>query len=344
MAVNATLVRQDAEALYKSEAIHRALHGARDMGVTSLGKVTDGASVFLSDLKSVNFHQEVFPVDKHLISHIAADPYFWTVACLAAVPLLINTLEKQEFQLTAFALFFAAIWGVIFKTLIVRTEAAWKYLAASLFFTGVVGIPSLLVSYDKVLPKAYLTMSASDSGVTSLLGYILQVGLCEEFVKIIPVLAYLFFKKKAANPLTAILIGIFSGLGFAAFENMRYGDSSVLQSIKLAKKAGAAGVAFGTHAAMVNVMVRSLSLVFCHATFTGIFSYFVITGFATGKRFLALLTVGLAVSSVLHGVYDWLTGVQTTMATAVVVLAFVLFYSYLTKLKALLESPPPTDA
>ena len=75
-----------------------------------------------------------------------------------------------------------------------------------------------------------------------------------------------------------------------------------------------------------------------------IFSYFVIAGFATGKRFLALLTVGLAVSSVLHGVYDWLTGVQTTMATAVVVLAFVLFYSYLTKLKALLESPPPTEA
>jgi RsiW-degrading membrane proteinase PrsW (M82 family) len=136
------------------------------------------------------------------------------------------------------------------------------------------------------------------------------------------------------------MIGIFSGLGFAAFENMSYGQSAIYQSALMAKKAGVAGAAAGTRGAMIHVMLRSLSLVFCHATFSGIFAYFVTTGFATGKRFVAMVLIGLSVSAILHGAYDWLTSVQMTMATGVVILSFVLFYAYLTKLNQLLGSDP----
>ena len=313
---------------------------AVDLGSQSLHAVRGQASQFITDLRSVDFREEVFPVDRKLVDTLVSDTVFWVVLGLAGVPLLISTIERRDYQLTAFALFFAVLWGVVFKALIVKAEIGWKPLAASLLFTGLVGIPALLFSYASLLPKAYVTLSDSESGFTSLMGYIFQVGVCEEFVKIIPVLAYLAWMRKKANPLSAILIGVFSGLGFAAFENMGYGWRAISNSIAMAKEAGVRGAAVGTQMAMINVLLRSLSLVFCHAVFSGIFAYFVTVGFASGKRFLAMAVVGLLVSSILHGAYDWLTGVQMTVATGVIVLSFILFYAYLTKFKQLIDTVP----
>ena len=100
------------------------------------------------------------------------------------------------------------------------------------------------------------------------------------------------------------------------------------------------GAALGTYYAMVNVMLRSLSLVFCHAIWSGIFAYFVTTGFAAGSRLAAMFLIGLFVSAMLHGVYDWLTGIQMTFAALVVAGSFVLFYAYLTKLRLLITDSP----
>jgi len=317
---------------------------AVDLGSQSLHAVRGQASQLLIDLRSVNFKEEVFPVDRKLVDTLIGDTVFWVVVGLAGVPLLNSTIDRREYQLTAFALFFAVLWGVVFKALIVKVAINWKPLAASLFFTGLIGIPVLLYLYGSILPKSYLGLSESESGFTSLIGYIFQVGICEELTKILPVFAYLAWMRKQANPLGAILIGVFSGLGFAAFENMGYGNLAIFNSGLLAKKGGVAGATVGTQLAMVNVLLRSLSLVFCHAVFSGIFAYFVIAGFASGKRFLAMVVIGLSVSAVLHGAYDWLTGVQMTVATGVVVLSFILFYAYLTKFKQLIESEPVPDA
>lgn len=313
------------------------------IGSQSLHAVRGQASQLISDLKSVDFQEEVFPVNKALVEYLLRDTVFWVVMGLAAVPLLISTIDRREYQLTAFALFFAVLWGVVFKSLIVKADMGWKPLVAALFFTGLVGVPALLFSYGSLLPKAYVKLSDSESGMTSLIGYVFQVGVCEELIKIVPVFAYLAWMRKNANPLGAILIGVFSGLGFAAFENMSYGQSAIFKSALLAKKAGIAGAAAGTQLAMVNVLLRSLSLVFCHAVITGIFAYFVTAGFASGKRFLAMVLIGLFVSASLHGAYDWLTGIQMTVATAVVVLSFVLFYAYLTKFKQLI-APVATES
>jgi len=301
------------------------------------------AAKLLADLKGVDFYEEVFPVSTSLVSTLLADTVFWVVMGLAAVPLLISTVQRQEYQLTAFALFFAVLWGVVFKTLIIKTDIGWGPLILALAFTGIIGMPLLLFSYSSLLPKAYLSLSADRSALFSLLGYVFQVGVCEELVKIVPVLIYLAWQRRRANPLGAILIGVFSGLGFAAFENMDYGNSSIFLSGVRSYTRGFRGAMEGTQQAMVLVLARSLSLVFCHAAWSGIFAYFVTAGFASGKRFFVMLFIGLAVSAVLHGVYDWLAGLQMTFATAVIVLAFVLFYAYLTKLDRLVNSSPGTE-
>ena len=293
------------------------------------------AGQLLTDLKGVDFKDEVIPIDGELASRMSRDVVFWIVTALAVVPLLISTVQRQDFQLTAFALFFAVLWGVMFKLLVVRSSMSWPPLIGSMLLTGCIGIPLLLFGYSTIVPASYQAMASSQSGVTSLLGYILQVGICEELLKIVPVAIYLVWKRKQADPVGAVLVGVFSGLGFAAFENVSYGERAILGSALMADEAGWRGAAVGTQQAMVLIMLRSLSLVFCHAVWSGIFAYFLTTGFASGKRLPAMFVIGLAVSAVTHGVYDWLCGVQPTFAAAVVAGSFMLFYAYLTKLRVI---------
>ena len=308
---------------------------AAAVAVQTLQAAKGHTANLLHDLRGVKFKDEVLPVDTELAGRMSKDVIFWAVTALAVVPLLISTIERTEYQLTAFALFFAVLWGVVFKLLVVRSSRPWTPLIGSLLFTGCVGIPILLFGYRTVTPDAYLAMASSKSGVVSLAGFVIQVGVCEELVKIVPVIGYMTWKRKQADPIHAVLIGVFSGLGFAAFENMDYGWQAIVGSARQAYEDGVLGAARGTHTAMVLIMLRSLSLVFCHAVWSGIFAYFITTGFATGKRLPAMFVIGLAVSAVLHGVYDWLTMVQMTFATFVVAGSFVLFYSYLTKLRLL---------
>ncbi len=305
------------------------------------------AASLLSDLRSLNFREEVVPIDESNFQRLMKDYIFWGVTLMGVTPLLIGTLDRSEYQLTAFALFFAMLWGVIFKYFIVRQSGAWGLLLASLFVTGVAGIFLLLWSYEHVLPTAFLNLYQSKTGMISLFGFIFHVGVFEELTKAAPVIAYLLWSKERADPATAVMVGVFSGLGFAAFENMHYGDQSVSRSFALTRDHGVEGLVAGVKGAMVNVMLRSLSLVFVHALWAGIVAYFLAIGHITGKRRAALFLVGLMVAAVLHGVYDWLQGVQSTFAALVVAVSFVLFYAYLSKLRGAIaprEAVPQSPA
>lgn len=168
------------------------------------------------------------------------------------------------------------------------------------------------------------------------------MGIWEELCKIMPVLMYVGWKKMRKSdisPSAILTIGVFSGLAFAAFENVEYAKLSVLRSFELTSKYGADGLAEGVKGAMITVMLRALSLVFCHAVWCGIFSCFIAVATATGRRWGALLLVGLGVSSILHGLYDWLLSVNDTLAALTAGFSFMLFYAYVAKLKALVPEP-----
>ena len=83
-------------------------------------------------------------------------------------------------------------------------------------------------------------------------------------------------------------------------------------------------------------MLRSLSLVFCHAIWAGIAAYFTAVASIERRRVGALIIVGILVAAVLHGAYDGLTGLQMTLATAG--FSFVLFYGYLSKLCGMIDA------
>jgi RsiW-degrading membrane proteinase PrsW (M82 family) len=147
---------------------------------------------------------------------------------------------------------------------------------------------------------------------------------------------YLLWKRQAAQPMTAILLGVFSGLGFAFVENIGYAKLSMIKPLAGANLGGMDGYVAGMQSAISNTLLRSLSLVFGHAVLAGIVAYFAVMGFLSKRRAIPLAVVGLVLAAILHGCYNWLAPLQRTFATLVDVGAFLLFYGYLIKLRGLI--------
>ena len=309
-----------------------------EVGRTVLRSSASQARHIAHDLKSLRFKDEVLPIDESNVSGLAKEFVFWAVTLLGIVPLLIVTIPEADAQFTLFALFFALVWGVIFKMFVLRDDSPWRFPIVALFFTGVVGIWVLLFIYRYLLPDFYLSMSDSESGFVSLLGYVFQVGVWEELTKAAPVLLFLRWKRDQAHPMLLVVIGVFSGLGFAAFENLLYGDRAVMASVDLTLEYGTEGLEAGVQSAMITAMLRSLSLVFCHAVWAGIVAYFIAVAHLERRRWGAMIVVGIGVAAVLHGVYDWLTDVQMTIAAVTAGFSFALFYGYIYKLRDKIQS------
>lgn len=288
----------------------------------------------IRDLKEMDFADEVLPLDAANVRELRGDAVFWSVAFLGLAPLVIATLPTHKVQLAGFALFFATVWAAIMKHLIVRApEAPLRPLIQAFLFSGTLGVFLLMGVYDRLVPVALLALPASPNPFASAVGFVLQVGVLEECVKVLPVLFFVRqARRRRLDVLSILLVGVFSGLGFASLENLLFSDRATEQSIALTAARGAAGLRQGVYSAMVVVMLRSLSLVFCHGLWSGIFAYFIAVSRFTQDRFGALFIVGLAVSSTLHGLYDWASFRSTLAAASMASVSFILFYAYMSKL------------
>jgi RsiW-degrading membrane proteinase PrsW (M82 family) len=310
----------------------------------------------LDTFKKTDFKKEIIPIDANNAKEIFKDPIFWVVLTLGILPLLITSFNNIGLQTYGMLFFFAMLWGGIFRGLVLKSSSSIVFPIVAFFFTGIVGINTLLFCYN-YLPSVYMNMpNAENNPLIRLFGFVFQVGFCEEFCKILPVVLYLIWKRKKASPMMILLIGVFSGLGFAAFENINYaernvssGMENILQTFEKIMgsqnedqivqelQTGSLRAAMQTLGAMINVMLRSVSLVFAHAIWSGIFSYYILCAVTSGKRWVVFCCLGLAVSMVLHGVYDWLCDLQPVFAALIVGGSFILFYGYLSKIRQQLQ-------
>lgn len=301
-------------------------------------KIINSTKEIFNDFAKIDFKNEIIPIDESNLKILINDHTFWSALFIGVVPILILTTQNDDFQQNAYALFFASIWGVIFKKFILDDHSSWKPPIISFFFTGIIGLPILLFAYSW-LPSFFMNLTQSNALMVKYIGFIFQVGICEELIKILPVFLYLLFNKNNADPSKFLIIGIFSGLGFAAFENVMYNLSLITTSATLAMKYGTEGAIIGTHQAIVSSITRYLSTVFGHAIYSGIFSYFIATIYISGKRKTALFILGLFLASIIHGTYDWLIFLQPTFAGFTNAIGFVLLYGYIIKLRSIVEIP-----
>ncbi|MGL6225181.1 MAG: PrsW family intramembrane metalloprotease [Thermoguttaceae bacterium] len=300
----------------------------------------------LNEFKETDFKSEIIPIDAQNAEMILRDPTFWVVFSLGVLPLMITSLQDGEMQLTGLLFFFALLWGGIFRGFVLKSTDHLILPVFAFFFTGLIGISLLRIVFS-CFPAFYLNLPDSPHVILRLFGSIFQTGLWEELCKIIPVVLYLLYKRTKCNPTMLLLIGVFSGLGFAAFENILYSTSSITgtieKSISGAQNGGGEGlvmgIAAGVHGAMVNVLLRSMSLVFAHALWTAIFSYYLALAFLTGKRWFVLCLLGLFIPAVLHGSYNWFCGLQPVFAAAIIAISFILFFGYLSKIRTYLNPP-----
>jgi RsiW-degrading membrane proteinase PrsW (M82 family) len=307
----------------------------------------------LNTFRQTNFKKEIIPIDADNAIKIFKDPMFWVVLALGVLPLLITSVQDAEIQLYGLLFFFAMLWGGILRGLVLKSSDSLVLPVLSFFITGIIGVYVLFFLYEHSLPSFYYNMSNSENNpLIRLFGFIFQVGFCEELCKIMPAVFYLIWKRKKASPMMMILISVFSGLGFAAFENAGYallhmvtGAENIQQtigSILTAQseeqavqelQAGSLMAAGQTLNAMTSVMLRSMSLVFAHAIWSGIFAYYIICAVTSGKRWAVFCCLGLAVPMVLHGVYDWLCALEPGFAALIIGGSFILFYGDIAKIR-----------
>lgn len=293
----------------------------------------------MGELNAKNLLQEIIPLDATNVNRLTRDPVFWGAFLLGVGPLLICTFDHLQIQNTGMAFLFAGLWAFVFKMLVARNDRNYTLPLAAFFFTGIIGIAVYMFIVTTILPESYMDLPGSPNVLYRLLGSIFCTGITEELCKIAPAVIYLIWKRKDSNPMTVVWVAICSALGFAAFENLIYTDRIAGSAGSLLLFEGEGALALSADAvnfAMLSYVLRSLSCVFGHAVWTGVFAYFISVAFLTGKRYVILCGLGWLLAASFHGFYNWFLGVQPTFAALVDAVAFVLFYGYLIKLRILI--------
>jgi len=130
-----------------------------------------------------------------------------------------------------------------------------------------------------------------------LFGTIFIVGIIEEGIKSYTVYKLHYRHPEFDEPVDGIIYGITVGLGFAAFENLFY------------------TILFGYQVGLTRAVLTSLA----HASFTGIFGFYLSRAQHENNRSIAIY--GFLLVAVLHGIYDFLAigGFMGLFSTIIVI-------------------------
>ena len=287
---------------------------------------------------------ELIPIDGDKLSSLTKDKVFWAVMAMGTLPMFIMAFNNEILQLAGMLFFFAMLWGWVLSTAVLKTTASVRMPMMAFFFTGFIGLKLLLYVY-RYLPSWYMQLHRSNDLAESLAGYVFRVGVAEEICKLLPAIIYLLWKKVDASPPEILLAAIFSGLGFAAFENWEYAKNAISNAVNTAVESARqggleglrTGAAEGAFSAMMILILRSMSLVFGHAVWSGLAAYFLVAAIISGRQWGGRILLAILVPATLHGVYDWLCDIQFIYATLIYVLSYTLLCGGIDQLRPMLE-------
>ena len=122
----------------------------------------------------------------------------------------------------------------------------------------------------------------------NLLYIFIGVALCEETLKYLVVRQVILADPEFDEPVDSMLYMIISALGFAAFENIFLLSKSSL-----------------IFEAFIISVLRFLGATFLHALCSGVVGFFLAYSFFKTKNRGELLIIGLGISTLLHGFYNF---------------------------------------
>lgn len=143
-----------------------------------------------------------------------------------------------------------------------------------------------------------------------LLYAVLAIGPIEEFAKLVPFLVVMFLVPQFDEPVDGIIYASFIALGFSAVENIYY-----LQYVS-----------------DLEALARGFAGPVIHIAFASIWGYYIGRAWLLRSRLVRAILASLAVTAVLHGLYDYLViamPVFALPASALLVLAIWLWRLFL---------------
>jgi len=143
----------------------------------------------------------------------------------------------------------------------------------------------------------------------------------EEYLKYLIVKIWAFKDSELDEPFDVILYMIISALGFASLENIL-----VLTNYHPILTASRA----------LEVMVwRFISATFLHALCSALIGYFAVLGFYRVKRKRFFIGIGLIISTILHGLYNWsimkVEGIEKFILPAIILIGLYFLISFVSK-------------
>lgn len=232
----------------------------------------------------------IFPKFDFIKNDLFKDQKLIYLASVGLAPaFLIRFTFSSYLTFYAIALYFSVIWGIFFYYLFKTNQVATKTTMIIFFLSQASALT--LININLIPPfSLFYSFLESNSFVLKLLGYVLGVGVLEEFIKAVPLFYLIRKTKEPIIPQTLVFYGLMSGIGFGVFEGVLYQTSS------------------NTHleyneAFFMNI-ARLTSLPFLHAVWSGIAGYFIAFGnlYPLNRRGLVFLSI--AIPALLHGTYD----------------------------------------
>lgn len=209
------------------------------------------------------------------------------------------------------SLYFAVIWGLFFYYLFSTRQVNIKTTVWTFFLTqaGVFLIFGLLHSLNFFYIFTRMVFPLS------IIGYILGVGVTEEFTKMIPLFILQRRSKEPMLPQTMVYYGLMAGIAFGVFEGVQYQTTINTQ-------------ADYTTAFVLNI-ARLTSLPFLHAIWCGMAGYFIGMAGLYPRYRHALWFLALAIPATLHGLYDSFAEVGYLVSLLVAVFSVLLLMAYM---------------
>ena len=265
-------------------------------------------------------HAFIFPKDDMERHHIMEDKRLLILAIVGLSLSIIMLLPIGGYLVFyAVSLYFATIWGLFFAYFF-RTRQISKSKAVSTFFLTQLGV---FIIFSGLNELNFFYGFTSAPFPLSILGYILGIGLTEEFAKMIPLLVLERRAREPQLPQTMVFYGLMAGIAFGVFEGVQYQTSINIR-------------ADYTTAFVLNI-ARLTSLPFLHAVWAGICGYFVGMAGLYPQYRKSLYVLALAIPATLHGLYDLFAGSFYLISLVIAFLSVFLLMAYLRRSNALRE-------
>lgn len=265
-------------------------------------------------------HAFIFPKDDMERHHLMEDKRLLILAIVGLSLSIIMLLPIGGYLVFyAVSLYFATIWGLFFSYFF-RTRQISKGKAVSTFFLTQLGV---FIIFSGLNELNFFYNFTSAPFPLSILGYILGIGLTEEFAKMIPLIVLERRAREPQLPQTMVFYGLMAGIAFGVFEGVQYQTSINIR-------------ADYTTAFVLNI-ARLTSLPFLHAVWAGICGYFVGMAGLYPQYRKSLYVLALFIPATLHGLYDLFAGGFYLISLVIAFLSVFLLMAYLRRSNVLRE-------